>query len=183
MTKGAILKALNGSSYKFDKKPSISDLTIRLSKLVKQNSLEMKNGLFKITKSHLQKWLSTMEKTQKPEPPKVISKSKASMKKGATKKIQTKKNARKHDKRSAAKKSAAKKKAATKMRAVTKKRSQAKKASRTAKASDVKAKGETKRKTKKAQITKKVEAVKTVHTRSERMANRRPPVIPPWNIS
>ena len=129
MTKDAIWKALTQGGYKFPKKPAKTTFTVKLSKLVEQNVLETKNGLFKITKNYLQKWLSKMQKTQTPEPPKVVSKSKASMKKGATKKIQTKKNAKKTAKRSAAKKSADNKKAESKKRALSKKRSKAKKAS------------------------------------------------------
>ena len=129
--------------------------------------LETKNGLFKITKNFLKKWVSKMEKTQTPEPPKVVSKSKASMKKGATKKIQSKKDSKK-----ATKRANAKKKAATKKRAQTKKRSQTKKATKKSKASNKKAKGETKKKTKKEKTSKKLEAVKSQNTRANRLANR-----------
>ena len=63
------------------------DIKLRLSKLVKENVLETKNRRFRIKKRSKEKWLSSMEKTHRLEPPKVVSKSKASMKKGSTKKI------------------------------------------------------------------------------------------------
>jgi hypothetical protein len=172
LTKDAIWKALTLGGFKFPKKPAKTTFSVKLSKLVEQNVLETKNGLFKITKNYLKKWVSKMEKTKTPEPPKVVSKSKASMKKGASKKIQTKKNARKTAKRSAAKQSAAKKKAETKKRQASKRRSQAKKATKKAKASNKKAKGESKKKGKKEQASKKVEAVKAQNTRAQRMANK-----------
>jgi hypothetical protein len=148
-----------------------STFTIKLSKLV-GNALETKNGLHFLKKEYLKKWVRSMEKNKTPEPPKVIIKSKASMKKGAIKKIQTKKNAKKSAKRSAAKQSAAKKKAESKKRALTKKRSQAKQAIKKAKASNKKAKGETKKKSKKEQASKKMDAVKSQNTRPLRMANK-----------
>ncbi len=99
--------------------------TVKLKKLVEQNVLETKKGLFKITKNFMKKWVTKMEKTWTPGPPKVVSKSKVSMKKGATKKIQTKKASKKSEKRSAAKN-----KANSKKRAQTKKRGQSKKATK-----------------------------------------------------
>lgn len=87
MSHAAIWKALTNGGFKFPKKPVKKTFTVRLNKLVKDNVLETKNGLHYIKKEYLKKWVKKLEKMESPEPPKVISKSKASMKKGATKKI------------------------------------------------------------------------------------------------
>jgi hypothetical protein len=130
MSNAAIWKALTNSGIKFPKNPVKKTFDVRLRKLVKDNVLETKSGRYYIKKEYLKKWIKSLEKMESPKPPKVISKSKASMKKGATKKIQTKKNAKKTAKRSSAKKSADKKKAESKKRALIKKRSKAKKATK-----------------------------------------------------